>query len=130
MTPVEHIQPDRLSPTGNRYTHVIKAGDWVYISGQTASDESGTVVGVGNAAVQAAQVFDNLQKAMESAGGTLGDIIKTTIYVVSRDDVEPVRAVRRDRFGDRPPASTLVIVSGLARPEYLVEIEAVGYLGG
>jgi enamine deaminase RidA (YjgF/YER057c/UK114 family) len=86
-------------------------------------------VGPGDAAAQAEQVFTNLQRAVESAGGTLGDIIKTTIYVVDRDHVEAVRSVRQGRFGDKPPASTLVIVSGLAGPDLLVEIEAVAYLG-
>ncbi len=129
MPPVEHLQPSNLAPNNNRYTHVIKVGDWAYIAGQTASDENGNVIGVGDPAAQTEQVFNNLRKAMESVGGKLTDIVKATVYVVGREHLDAIRAAREGRFGDKPPTSTLVVVSGLARPEFLLEIEVVAYIG-
>ncbi|MEX2431166.1 MAG: RidA family protein [Dehalococcoidia bacterium] len=129
MPTAEYLQPTNLSPNGNRYTHVVKVGDWVYIAGQTAADESGNVVGVGDPAAQVEQVYNNLGKAMEAVGGKLTNIIKTTVYVVGSEHLDAVRTAREGRFGASPPTSTLVVVAGLARPEFLIEIEAVAYLG-
>ena len=125
---VQHLQPKGMSPNGNRYTHVVKVGPWVYIAGQTATDESGNVVGVGDPAAQVDQVFKNLTVAIESVGGKLTDIFKTTVYVVGEQNSEPIRVARAGRFGDKPPASTLLIIAGLARPEFMLEIEAIGYV--
>lgn len=127
---VQHLQPAGMSPNGNRYTHVIKVGDWVYIAGQTASNENGDVVGIGDPAAQVDQVFMNLTAAMESVGGKLTDIVKTTVYVVGEENLDPVREARAGRFGDKPPTSTLLAIDRLARPELLLEIEAVAYVGG
>ena len=128
MTDVERLQPEGMSPNENRYTHVIKIGPWVFIAGQTASNERGDVMGVGDPAAQVEQVYRNLAKAAESVGGTLADIVKTTTYVVGEEHLDTVRAARAGRFGDAPPTSTLVVVSRLARPEFIVEIEAVAYV--
>jgi enamine deaminase RidA (YjgF/YER057c/UK114 family) len=129
MPAVEHIQPAHLSNPGKRYTHVVRVGDWVYIAGQTASDENGNIVGVGDPTAQTEQVYNNLGKCMESVGGKLTDIVKTTVYVVGREHLDAIRAAREGRFGDKPPTSTLLVISGLARPEFLLEIEAVAYVG-
>lgn len=128
MATVEHIQPEAGSPNGNRYTHVVKVGPWVQVAGQTASDRDGNVVGVGDPVAQVEQVFKNLEIAMQSVGGTLRDIVKTTVYVVGAENLDSIRAARAGRFGDKPPTSTLVVISGLARPEFMLEIEAVAYV--
>ena len=128
MATIERSQPAGMSPNANRYTHVIKVGPWVYIAGQTASDENGDVVGVGDPAAQVDQVFKNLTTAIESVGGTLADFVKTTTYVVGEENVERMREARAGRFGDAPPTSTLVVISRLARPEFMLEIEAVAYV--
>ena len=128
MATVEHLQPQGMSPNNNRYTHVVKVGPWVYIAGQTASDENGDVVGVGDPAAQTAQVFKNLAKAVESVGGKLTDIVKTTVYVVGEENLEAIREARTGRLGDKPPTSTLLVISRLARPEFMLEIEAVAYV--
>ena len=128
MATVEHIQPEGSSPNGNRYTHVVRVGPWIHVAGQTASDSDGNVVGVGDPAAQVDQVFKNLENAMESVGGTLADIVKTTVYVVGAENMDAIRAARAGRFGDRPPTSTLVVISELARPEFMLEIEAVAYV--
>ena len=86
------------------------------------------VFGCRPAAAQVEQVFANLTKAVESVGGKLSDIIKTTVYVVGKENSDAIRAARAGRFGDKPPTSTLLVVKGLARPEYLVEADAIAVL--
>ena len=123
--PVERIQPDGLA-TPPTYSHVVKAGNTIYIAGQVAQDERGQVVGAGDFVAQANQVFVNLGKALASAGASFGDLVKTTVYVTDPRYRELLRDVR-NRYLDSSalPASTLVVVAGLALPEYLLEIEAV-----
>ena len=128
MASVEHLQPEGMSPNGNRYTHVVKAGPWAFIAGQTASDANGDVVGLGDPAAQVDQVMRNLRLAVESVGGAFEDIVKTTVYVVGEEHLEAVRAARAAHRPEKPPTSTLVVVAGLARPEFIVEIEAVAYV--
>ena len=126
---VERIQPDGLSrpPT---YSQVVKAGNTIYIAGQVAQDEQGQVVGAGDFVAQANQVFENLGKALAAAGAGFGDLVKTTVYVTDPRYREALRDVRSKFLGSTPPpASTLVVVAGLALPEYLLEIEAVAVIG-
>ena len=116
-------------PTG--YSHVAKVnrGTLVYIAGQVSSDASGKLVGEGNFEAQVEQVFKTLKLALDAAGATMNDIVKLNTYLVaevSQDDLPKMRAIR-DRYlnKDKPPASTLVVVSRLARPGWLIEIEVV-----
>ena len=116
-------------PTG--YSHVAKVnrGTLVYIAGQVSADASGKLVGEGNFEAQVEQVFKNLKLALEAAGATMADIVKLNTYLVaevSQDDLPKMRAIR-DRYlnKEKPPASTLVVVSRLARPGWLIEIEVV-----
>ena len=104
----------------------------IYLAGQVSSDASGKLVGEGNFEAQAEQVFSNVKIAVEAAGGTMADIVKMNIYLVaevSQDEVPKMRAIR-DRYVNtkKPPASTLVVVSRLARPGWLIEIEAIAAL--
>ena len=116
-------------PTG--YSHVAKVnrGTLVYIAGQVSSDVSGKLVGEGNFEAQVEQVFKNVKLALDAAGATMADIVKLNTYLVaevSQDDLPKMRAIR-DRYlnKEKPPASTLVVVSRLARPGWLIEIEVV-----
>jgi enamine deaminase RidA (YjgF/YER057c/UK114 family) len=116
-------------PTG--YSHVAKVnrGTLVYIAGQVSADASGKLVGEGNFEAQVEQVFKNLKLALDAAGATMADIVKLNTYLVaevSQDDLPKMRAIR-DRYlnKEKPPASTLVVVSRLARPGWLIEIEVV-----
>ena len=121
----EHIQPDGLAapPT---YTHVVKAGNTIYIAGQVAQDEHGQLVGPGDFVAQANQVSANLGRALAAAGAGFEHLVKTTVYVTDPRYRELLRDVRAKYLGSAPPpASTLVVVAGLALPEYLLEIEAV-----
>ena len=128
MANVEHLHPEGLADNGNRFTHVIKLGPWINIAGQTSTAPDGTIVGVGDPAAQVEQVFKNLEAALTSVGGTLADVVKTVVYVVGYEHMDAIRAARAGRFGDKPPTSTLVVISGLARPEFMLEIEAVAYV--
>ena len=120
-------------PTG--YSHIAKVnkGTLVYVAGQVSADASGKLVGEGDLGAQAEQVFKNLKLALEAAGATMADVVKMNTYLVaevSQDDLPKMRAVReRYMSKDKPPASTLVVVSRLARPGWLIEIEAVAAIG-
>ncbi len=124
---VKRSNPHTLSkPTG--YTHVVEVtgpAKTVYISGQIALDKDGTVVGAGDMKAQAEQVFKNLQAALETAGATFSDVVKMNTYITDMDKAPVVREVRARYFGETAPASTLVQVVHLARPEFLLEIEVI-----
>jgi enamine deaminase RidA (YjgF/YER057c/UK114 family) len=119
-----------VTPTG--YTHVVVAPDGrtVYIAGQVAFDSAGRVVGEGDFAAQAEQVFRNLERALQSVGGSMADLVKTTTFITDTRHVPTLRDVRaRYLSKTQPPANTLVAVSSLARAELLIEIEGVALLG-
>ena len=123
---IKRTNPPTLSkPTG--YSHVVEAtgGKTVYISGQIALDKDGKVVGEGDMKAQAEQVFKNLQTALASAGATFKDVVKMNTYTTDMSQVQPIRDVRARYFGDTVPASTLVQVVHLARPEFMLEIEVI-----
>ena len=100
--------------------------DLVFVTGQVAVDEAGRTVGVGDVAAQAEQVYANLGRVLEAAGGSLRDLVQVTVYLTSRADFDAFNAVRnRVLSASPPPSSTVVVVSGLVVPEHLVEISAV-----
>src|SRR5207302_842699 len=109
------------------YSHVASgSGRLVYVAGQVALDEQGKLVGPGDVEAQAQQVFTNLGHALRAAGATFEDVVKLNYYLTDVSNLVAVRTVR-DRHVDteNPPASTLVEVKGLFRPEFLIEVEAV-----
>jgi 2-iminobutanoate/2-iminopropanoate deaminase len=123
--------PGLVRPNG--YTHVVVAADGrtAYIAGQVAFDSTGAIVGAGDFQAQAERVFANLGVALASVGASFGDILKTTTYVTDAKHVALLREIRtRHLDRARPPANTLLVVAGLARPELLLEIEAVVALPG
>jgi enamine deaminase RidA (YjgF/YER057c/UK114 family) len=125
-----YINPPGLSkPTG--YTHVVLAADGrtVYIAGQVAYDSTGALVGAGNFRAQAERVFANLRIALASAGATFADVVKTTTYITDVANVAALREVRGKYLDPaRLPANSLIPVATLARPELMLEIEAVAVL--
>jgi len=129
----EFISPNTLIPPAG-YSHIAKVnrGTIVYLAGQVASDASGKLIGEGNFEAQVEQVFRNLKIAIEVAGGTMADIVKLNIYLVAavdQSEVPKLRAIRNRYVNvEKPPASTLVVVSRLAQPGWLIEIEAVAAL--
>jgi enamine deaminase RidA (YjgF/YER057c/UK114 family) len=120
------INPPALAkPTGYSYA-IKKSGTPVFISGQVALDAEGKLVGENDAAAQTEQVFKNLQAVVEGCGGTMNDIVKITIFVTDPSYRPAVAAARLKWFKEGEwPASTYLVVSALAVPTMLVEIEAV-----
>jgi reactive intermediate/imine deaminase len=123
--PSQHINPEALSRSRG-YSQVVKAGNTVYIAGQISVGSDGNVVGKGDAEAQVRQIWRNIEAAVKAAGGSLSNVVKTTTYVTHIQHAAAVRKVREELFQSiNPPTSTLLVVSGLASPDYLVEIEAI-----
>jgi 2-iminobutanoate/2-iminopropanoate deaminase len=126
-SPIKRTNPPALStPTG--YSHVVEVtgpGKTIYIAGQIAFDAGGKVVGAGDMKAQTEQVFKNLEAALKAAGATFADVVKMNTYVTDISQIAVIRDVRSRYFGTTTPASTLVQVSGLARPELMIEIEII-----
>ena len=124
MPDQQYFSPDSLPPSRG-YSQVVKVGSTVYIAGQVGITIDGSVVSKDDASAQARQIWHNLEAAVTSAGGTLEDIVKTTTYVTDIGHAAAARQVRGELFPTNPPTSTLLVVSQLASPDYLMEIEAV-----
>jgi enamine deaminase RidA (YjgF/YER057c/UK114 family) len=124
------IQPKNLNDPRPRYSQglEITGGKLVFVAGQTASDKDGNVVGKGDIKAQTAQVFANLRAVLEAAGGTLDNLVMTTTYITDRTYREGYNEVRREQYKKDPPTSTLVIVSGLAHPDYMIEIAGIAVI--
>jgi len=109
----------------NDLCQVVRAGPLVFLRGQVGTDFAGNTVGIGDPAAQAEQAMNNVQQLLAEAGSCLEDIVKITLYITDRAYREPVyRAVGRWLKGVYP-VSTGVIVQGLARPEWLMEIDVI-----
>jgi reactive intermediate/imine deaminase len=120
------INPSALAaPNGYSYA-TAKTGTTLYVSGQVALDGQGKLVGENDAAAQTEQVFQNLKTVVEAAGGTLDDVVKLTIFVTDSSYRPAVAAARLKYFKEgQYPASTYLVVSALAVPQLLVEVEAI-----
>jgi len=129
-TGMKHINPPGL-PRPNGYSHVVEvgAGRTIYVSGQVAMDTAGNVVGPGDIKAQTRQVFENLKAALGAADATLGQVVKITVFMTDVSQLAGFREVRDTYFTEAPPpASSLVEVKRLVRPELLIEIEAVAFV--
>ena len=125
LTSVPDVAP------GPGYAHAVTvSGKLAFVSGQVALDADGQLVGPGDLAAQLAQAMRNLHRILGALGADWADVVRFTWYVLDASSLQVIRDVRdefiRRSLGDRPnPASTLVQVAALARPEFLVEVEAV-----
>jgi enamine deaminase RidA (YjgF/YER057c/UK114 family) len=126
MAVLQHVgTPDGVA-AGRGYSQVVSGrGRLVVVSGQIARDERGELVGPGDPAAQARQVFENLRRCLAAAGAGFGDVVKLTFFVLDVADLPAVRDAR-DAVIDttRPPASTAVQVAALFAPGYRLEVEA------
>lgn len=124
------IQPETLNDPRPRYSQGIlnDGGKLLFIAGQTASDKNSKVVGKDDIRAQTRQVFANLKAVLEAAGGTIDDVVMTTTYIVDRKYREGYNEVRQGLYKNDPATSTLVIVTGLADPDYLIEISAIAVI--
>lgn len=119
--------PDVFVPAGNTYSHgiIVEAGRTLYVAGQTSRDRQGNIVFKGDAAGQTRQALQNMKKIVEGAGGRMEDVAKTTVFITDLKYRDEVGRVRKEFFKGDPPANTLLVISGLADPAFLVEIEAI-----
>jgi enamine deaminase RidA (YjgF/YER057c/UK114 family) len=115
-------------PGAERYTFspgVIKEGKMLYISGTTATDDQGNIVGKGDIVAQTRVIFQKIGKILEAAGASFDDVVKTVDYITTTQNYRGTADVRREFFKKEFPAATGIIVAGLLRPDALIEIDAV-----
>jgi len=122
------IEPDRFAAV--HISQGFRVGDLVFVSGQAAVNEQGEVVGVGDFGAQARQAVRNLDRVLNAAGSSLGQVIKVTIFVTDMSYFPEVVKLRKEVFSQPYPADTICEVQGLAYPELMFEIEAVALADG
>jgi len=121
---IERINPEGMTqPTS--YSHLVRYDKLLFIAGQVAVDGDGNVVGEGDMAAQVRQVYRNLQTVLASAGADFSNVVKINIFTTDIDSFRESITVHLEHFGEQPPTSTLVQIERLARPVFLVEIEAI-----
>ena len=123
----EFMVPGMSEPVSH-FTHVVRAGRIVFVSGCVATDSQGRVVGGNDVVAQTRQVHENIKRCLTAAGATFADICKVTVFLRNINDREKVNTVRKEYFGAHRPASTLVEISRLVRDDYLIEIEATAVI--
>lgn len=119
--------PPDVFPAAN-YEHISIAGDFAYVAGQVARDQDGNLVGIGDAGVQAAQVYRNIGRILAHIGAMPQDVVKIMVFLTDRADSAAISAERKKFFGDHRPPHTGLVIGGLGSPEVKVEVEVIVYL--
>src|SRR3954464_11153903 len=121
------VSPKIRQPSGHfsQATTIAARGTLVFISGMTSWRADGTIAGIGDVEAQTRQVCENIKAAVEPAGGTLDDVCRVDVYVRNIGHFDKIHKVRREYFKSPPPASTMVEVTKMVSPEYLIEINAI-----
>ena len=124
----KQVRTDRVREPAGHFSQAISieaGGKLVFISGMTARRPDGSIAGVGDIEAQTRQVCENIKSAVEAAGGTMDDVARVDVYVRNIEHFDRIHKVRREYFGVPPPASTMVEVSRMVSPDYLIEISAI-----
>ena len=131
MPKTQIVSPKLRQPSGHfsQATTIAAQGRLVFISGMTARRADGTVAGIGDIEAQTRQVCENIKAAVEQAGGSLDDICRVDVYVRNMEHFDKIHKVRREYFNAPAPASTMVEVSKMTSPDYLIEINAIAVIG-
>lgn len=111
------------------YSRAVRIGDHVWVCGTTASNENGEVMGVGDPYEQTVYIFRKIERALNEAGATMADVVRTRMFVVDISQWEEIGRAHGEFFREIRPASTMVEVSKLIDPNHLIEIEVDAYLG-
>lgn len=114
-----------LEPNPNIFSNCLKVGDQVFMSGMTAGDNQGGVLGDGTPEDQSRQCLNKIKALIEEAGGTLSDVVKLTVYLTDINHRIDFGKVRKEYFQGVMPCSTLIEVSGFVQPDLVVEVDAI-----
>lgn len=126
----EPLIPSASWPSGFTFSPGVRVGNLIFLSGTTASDEHGKIVGENDIVEQTRHIFRKFEKVLTHAGCSLANLVETTDYVLSLDDYKKTALVRREFLKGPPwPAATGVVVSGLVRPDALIEIKGIAVVG-
>lgn len=127
----QQITTDQLRQPSGHFSQatVIEArGKLVFVSGMTARRPDGSIAGIGDVETQTRQVLENIKAAMQAAGGTLDDVCRVDVYIRNMEHFDVIHKVRREYFKPPLPASTMVEVTKMVSPDYLIEISAIAVI--
>lgn len=130
--PITEVRSDDLNRPLGRFSQAMRCstqGELLFISGLTARDSDGNVIGAGDIKRQTEVILENMKRLVEQAGGRLADIVKVTVFIRDMEQFDEIHEVRARYFSEPYPASSMVEVSRLVSPEHLIEIEAVAAIG-
>ena len=123
------ILPGGKWPEKFTFSPGVRVGNLIFLSGTTATDDAGNIVGPGDIVAQTRRIFEKFARVLQHVGGSLDNIVETTDYVLSLDEYKKPSQLRRELFKGPPwPAATGVVVKGLVRPDALIEIKGIASL--
>lgn len=130
MPKVEISSPKLRKPSGvfSHATVIEASGRLVFVSGMTARRPDGSIAGIGDITEQTRQVCENVKAAVEGAGGTLDDVCRVDVYVRNMEHFDAIHKVRAEYFKPPLPASTMVEITKMTSPDYLIEINAIAVI--